>query len=199
MKTLQQKEKVMRYLVPLAILCFVGCGSSDFTLVGVGDEVVSTPEAEESTPTAETVIPEITPEIVDNDGDGWTVEGGDCNDGDKAINPGAIEVCDGIDNNCDGNTDGDAGDRVTIYFDGDGDGYAFDYESATSSYCPTEEMPSGYFLTADDCDDSNPEVHPGAEEVCDWVVDNNCDGVPFVTVRFWGPGCQEFLAKGGGL
>jgi hypothetical protein len=43
---------------------------------------------------------------VDDDGDGFSEDQGDCNDGDPNINPGADEVCDdGIDNNCDGDID----------------------------------------------------------------------------------------------
>ncbi len=51
---------------------------------------------------------------VDADGDGWTVGDGDCDDGDAAVHPGAEEVCDGVDDDCDGSllsgeaTDGDA-------------------------------------------------------------------------------------------
>ena len=41
---------------------------------------------------------------VDNDGDGYTTST-DCDDGDPAINPGATELCDGIDNNCSGSVD----------------------------------------------------------------------------------------------
>lgn len=42
---------------------------------------------------------------VDGDDDGWSVACGDCDDGDAAINPGVPDVCDGIDNNCDGTID----------------------------------------------------------------------------------------------
>jgi len=41
----------------------------------------------------------------DNDGDGWTNVDGDCNDTDASIHPGAEELCDGIDNDCDGTRD----------------------------------------------------------------------------------------------
>ena len=45
---------------------------------------------------------------VDNDGDGWTTAAGDCNDYNASINPGAAEVCNGIDDNCNGTTDENA-------------------------------------------------------------------------------------------
>src|SRR5262249_5623766 len=44
----------------------------------------------------------------DNDGDGFSECAGDCNDANAAIHPGAAEVCDGVDNDCDGIVDGQA-------------------------------------------------------------------------------------------
>ena len=57
--------------------------------------------------------------IVDGDGDGFIED--DCNDADASVNPGVVELCDGIDNNCDGQIDEDV--TSTWYTDGDGDGY----------------------------------------------------------------------------
>ena len=39
---------------------------------------------------------------IDDDGDGWSVDCGDCNDDDPTVNPDVIDICDGIDNDCDG-------------------------------------------------------------------------------------------------
>ncbi|MCB9291850.1 MAG: T9SS type A sorting domain-containing protein [Lewinellaceae bacterium] len=97
----------------------------------------------------------------DADGDGFTAIGScegsadDCDDTDGAIFPGAAELCDGIDNNCDGQVD------EGLSFDADGDGF-----TAIGS-CEG---------TADDCDDTEATVFPGAPEICDGL-DNDCDGL----------------------
>ena len=85
----------------------------------------------------------------DDDGDGYSVDDGDCDDGDANTYPGAPEIGDGEDNDCDGHVD-----EGTDNHDDDGDGYS----------------------EADgDCDDGNVHVYPGATEVQDGV-DNDCDG-----------------------
>ena len=105
---------------------------------------------------------------VDGDGDGFVLSE-DCDDEDELIHPDAREVCDGIDNNCDGVIDDDAMDRPEWYADSDGDGYG---EAATSlAEC---DAPSGFVSESTDCDDADAAVHPGADEVCD-DIDNNCD------------------------
>ena len=104
---------------------------------------------------------------VDGDGDTFSVDGGDCDDADPAISPDAEEVCDGVDNNCDGNDD--EGVLKTYYGDSDGDG--FGDAAVTQDAC---EVPEGYSEDAGDCDDNSPEVNPDTTEVCDGV-DNNCD------------------------
>lgn len=108
----------------------------------------------------------------DLDGDGFdsTV---DCNDGNAAINPDADEVCDTVDNDCDGTADeDDATDAGTWYFDGDGDGYGDD--TVTTRAC---EQPSGYVATSGDCVIDDAAYHPGASETdCTDTADYNCDG-----------------------
>ena len=106
----------------------------------------------------------------DDDGDGYTkigCGGNDCNDSDPAIHPGAAEVCDGKDNDCDGIVD-PAG--ALYYLDLDGDG--FGNPNVSQVTCP---QPSGYVPVAGDCNDSDPAIHPGAPEQCDGR-DNDCDG-----------------------
>ena len=104
----------------------------------------------------------------DGDRDGWT-DDEDCDDGDPEVNPGAEELCDGIDNNCDGEID--EGVQLSLYVDSDGDGYG-DQEAELLESC--EELP-GYETVGGDCDDTSSEVYPGAPEQCD-ELDNDCNG-----------------------
>lgn len=94
---------------------------------------------------------------------------GDCNDEDMAINPSATEVCNELDDNCDGVTDTDAVDAPTWYRDVDGDGYGQDGTDRLSCTQPT-----GFAALNGDCDLSDEDINPGQLEVCD-TVDNDCD------------------------
>ncbi len=104
--------------------------------------------------------------VKDNDGDGY-LNSEDCDDNDPQINPGAEEICDGFDNNCDGQADEDV--TETFYADSDGDG--FGNENIQIEACT---VPAGYVSNGSDCDDTHAESHPSAEEICDGL-DNNCD------------------------
>ncbi len=106
----------------------------------------------------------------DTDGDGYDTST-DCDDLDPDINPAALEVCDGVDNDCDGDESG-AIDAATFYIDDDGDGWGDDTAPLTVDAC---EAPSGYG-EAGDCDDSDSDVSPDAREVCDDLIDNDCNG-----------------------
>ena len=105
--------------------------------------------------------------------------GGDCDDRDRTVHPGADEWCDGVDDDCDGEVDEDPQNGDTYYPDGDGDGYG-----GSDSGVVACEPPEGTIEDGSDCDDADPDVHPGVEDVCgDWV-DNDCngfvsDGCPF--------------------
>ncbi len=103
---------------------------------------------------------------LDADGDGY-VGDEDCNDSDASVNPGALEQCDGIDNNCDG--DIDEGATTTFYADADNDG--FGDPAATTEACG---QPAGHVAAGTDCDDNDDQSFPGAPERCDGA-DNDCD------------------------
>jgi hypothetical protein len=100
---------------------------------------------------------------------GYTDNSDDCDDLIETINPDASESCNELDDNCDGTIDEEV--TITYYADLDGDGYGD--SSATAEACTT---PDGFANTDDDCDDSLDVVNPGAEEICDDGLDNDCDG-----------------------
>ncbi len=104
------------------------------------------------------------PGTADNDGD--------CDDSAAPVNPDALEICDGIDNDCDGSTDGpDAAGRGTWFLDADGDGHG-DPDSPLSA-CT---QPANSVTDATDCDDADFDINPDGNEVCD-SIDNDCDGL----------------------
>jgi hypothetical protein len=105
----------------------------------------------------------------DADGDGFSIEE-DCDDADASVYPGADELCDGVDNDCDDEVDEAAVDASLWYADADGDGHGD--ASGVASACVA---PSGYVAEPDDCDDADAAVSPDADELCDGV-DNDCDG-----------------------
>ncbi len=102
---------------------------------------------------------------------GYTTDFSDCNDGNADANPGAVEVCDSVDNDCDSRVDLGAVDATTWYLDADGDGFGTD--SVTLDRC---NAPSGYVDVAGDCNDGKAGVHPNATETCATAFDDDCDG-----------------------
>lgn len=97
----------------------------------------------------------------------------DCNDADAAINPSAVETCNGIDDNCDGlEDDPSSADAFTWYQDADGDTYG--NPAVTTVAC---EEPYAYVALPTDCDDTLWSTNPGAAEIPGDNLDNDCNGV----------------------
>ena len=111
--------------------------------------------------------------------DRYVSNGSDCNDREDAVYPGAEEICDGLDNDCNGTVDDDL--DVTFYVDVDGDGFGDPNQSVEACM-----VTPGLSPLAEDCDDSNSEINPLADELCD-EIDNNCDGTvdEGVTVTYY--------------
>lgn len=105
----------------------------------------------------------------DADKDGLSKGKGDCDDKSAAVFPGADEVCDGLDNNCDGVIDDDAIDRIAFYIDVDGDGFGDGEKSERACAAP-----EGYVADFGDCDDLQSDVNPGMAEACN-DLDDDCD------------------------
>ncbi|MBW2256784.1 MAG: hypothetical protein JRI25_19615 [Deltaproteobacteria bacterium] len=106
----------------------------------------------------------------DADGDG-VVASVDCDDDDPAVHPGAAEVCNGADDDCDGTIDEDAPGASLWFLDADGDGFGDPEAPAWSCDAIDDHVDND-----DDCDDSNAAAYPGASEVWYDGVDQACDG-----------------------
>ena len=131
---------------------------------------------------------------------GYTSDNSDCNDLDALVNPSAVEICNDIDDNCDGETDELV--QSTYYADNDGDGFGDENNTEYAcepgvgfvtdfSDCDDQALTfsdldgdgfgdnslvaCGAYLSGD-CDDQNIDVNPDMEDICENGVDENCDG-----------------------
>lgn len=102
---------------------------------------------------------------------GYSPNNLDCDDTDSSVNPDAAEVCDDIDNNCDGNVD-EGFLQATYYADTDNDGFGDAQNSVTDCAAP-----NGYVADNTDCDDTDENINPDATDTEGNSIDENCDGV----------------------
>lgn len=110
----------------------------------------------------------------DVDGDGYDAEqagGADCNDLDATIHPGATELCNGIDEDCNGLVD-DGLPSVAMFPDLDSDGFG---SLAGRVLACNPALYPGYVTDSTDCNDGDGMIHPGAAEICNGS-DDDCDG-----------------------
>jgi uncharacterized protein YegL len=107
------------------------------------------------------------------------LQGTDCNDTNPAINASSTEVCNGVDDNCNGQID--EGVQTIFYQDFDLDG--FGNANATTAACVA---PTGFVADNTDCNDENIGINPSATEICGNSIDEDCSGsdlaCPFFTV-----------------
>jgi len=134
----------------------------------------------------------------DADGDAYSPCDGDCDDADATNGPGNQEVCDELDNDCDGLIDDADATVVGLqlwYRDSDGDGYGDPLFTYLRCFQPTDAVANDddcddgdpslnandydgdtFTSCAGDCDDQDAATYVGAPDICDGVIDNDCDG-----------------------
>ncbi len=102
---------------------------------------------------------------------GYVLDNTDCLDNNGDVYPDGFEICNGIDDNCNGDNDEDV-ELTTYYLDNDGDGFG----GATGSI-QSCDIPAGYIQLSGDCNDNNANVRPTAQELCSTNYDDDCDGL----------------------
>ncbi len=104
---------------------------------------------------------------------GWSKLAGDCDDTNQTVSPAAQEVCNGLDDNCNGVRDEGLRTRaVTIFPDEDGDGFGANDAGMSVSVC---DLPKGYVSSQGDCAPFDKDIFPLQGERCN-NIDDNCNG-----------------------
>jgi hypothetical protein len=99
-------------------------------------------------------------------------QGGDCDDEDASVHGGVSEICNGVDDDCDGLVDEEGADLcIEYWYDSDGDGWGVQ----GNSKCLCDPLGKYQATKYGDCDDNNAAVHPEATEFCNGK-DDDCDG-----------------------
>jgi hypothetical protein len=143
-----------------------GLASCNVTL-GAGNHVISIVATDSHGFQGELTFPWVvlSPDQIDDDGDGYTEDEGDCDDSDPNLSPDASEIADQIDNDCNGIID-----DQTPYYDDDGDCFCETVPCSGTS----ADISSCNVLQGGDCNDDSNLDSPDADERCDGF-DNDCD------------------------
>ena len=195
----------------LVVICGLGAGC----FVDPNEKI-----PEDATTDTETDDGEDEAASLDSDGDG-VADASDCAPTDPTTFPGAMEFCDGIDNDCDGIADNAAVDASNWYIDRDSDGFGDpeimtpSCEAPTGSWSPdgsdcddtnaaigsfdSDEDCDG-FITTEDCDDTDPALPDASDRDCDGVsrVDDCDDSDPTMGISIDDPDCDDVPTHAGG-
>ena len=132
---------------------------------------------------------------VDRDGFPSRAAGGtDCDDARASVFPGATEVCNELDDDCDGQVDVAAVDALTWHADADQDSWGVNSDGVVQC-----RQPAGFVARSGDCNDADPRIHPGRAEAyydgvdadCDGQSDFDADGDGFDSVGWSGTDCRD--------
>ncbi|MEQ1504052.1 MAG: putative metal-binding motif-containing protein [Myxococcota bacterium] len=130
------------------------------------------PNAAEACNSVDDDCDELVDEDFNHDNDEYRVCDGDCDDEDVNVHPNASEQCNDRDDDCDGQTDEDVS-IVRWWPDADTDGYG-DQDATAVEDC---RAPDGHVDNGQDCDDTDPDIHPTAPDEAVDGVDDDCDGI----------------------
>ena len=123
-----------------------------------------------------------------NPGTGFVTNNTDCIDSNTAINPAASEICNVLDDNCNGLVN-EGLVFLMYYLDADNDGYYLTSLSACSSQGINYTTNAGVL---GDCNDANPAINAGAIEICGNGIDEDCNGIDPICII---PGCTNPIAS----